>query len=239
MIFITGDMHGDKERLFAVTKDLKADDFLIVCGDFGFIFRDDAAEEKTLNDIENKISATILFCDGNHENFDKLFKYPTKEWHGGKIHRIRKNIVHLMRGYIFSLEDHTFFVFGGAASIDKYMRREHVSWWPDELPNDDEYKRAIATLKENNFKADYIITHEAPKEVALKELFFQTGDRYGALHPDGMELQGFLEWIMIDCTYNEWFCGHWHDDREFNYEKLRILWHDVVKIDGEQNEEKN
>ena len=40
----------------------------------------------------------VLFCEGNHENFNELFKYPVVEIYGGKAHKIRENIYHLMRG---------------------------------------------------------------------------------------------------------------------------------------------
>jgi predicted phosphodiesterase len=39
MVFVTGDTHGDPERLSkSVLKDLNEGDTLIVCGDFGYIF---------------------------------------------------------------------------------------------------------------------------------------------------------------------------------------------------------
>ena len=40
------------------------------------------------------------------------------EWHGGKVHRVRPHVLHLMRGQIFELEDSRFFTMGGAKSHD-------------------------------------------------------------------------------------------------------------------------
>ena len=57
--------------------------------------------------------------DGNHENFDILYKYPVEKWNDGKIHRITPNIVHLMRGEIYSIEGKTIFTFGGGTTVDK------------------------------------------------------------------------------------------------------------------------
>lgn len=43
---------------------------------------------------------TILFADGNHEQFDALNSYSVDEWNGGKVHIIEPGIIHLMRGQV-------------------------------------------------------------------------------------------------------------------------------------------
>ena len=107
MIYVTGDTHGDRFRFIrnmlnddSWTKD----DYLIICGDFGYLFFNNSAEEKFLDFLETK-PYTICFCDGNHENFPAIFKYPQEKWNGGNIHRIRKNIIHLMRGQVFTIKN--------------------------------------------------------------------------------------------------------------------------------------
>ena len=221
MIYLTGDTHGEKARFYDKMLlpggCLTEDDYLIVCGDFGYIFRDDITEMLFLNDLE-QVPYTILFVDGNHENFSEIYSYPVVEWHGGKTHQIRKNIFHLMRGEIFEIDGKTFFTMGGAYSIDKYMRTEGLSWWPQEQPNDAEYKNAAKNLKEHDFKVDYIITHTRPREMIL---------RLGK-HPDthDMELTGFLEWVMYETDFKHWYCGHWHADLELT-DKFTVLWFDI------------
>ncbi len=55
MIYITGDTHGDRARFALLGKygepDWTADDYLIVCGDFGFIFRNDGRENAFLDEL--------------------------------------------------------------------------------------------------------------------------------------------------------------------------------------------
>ena len=34
---------------------------------------------------------TTAFIDGNHENFELLGEYPTKEWMGGTVQELRKS----------------------------------------------------------------------------------------------------------------------------------------------------
>ena len=55
--------------------------------------------------IELIINFKKFLTDGNHENFDRLYAYPVEMWHGGKVHKIRPSVIHLMRGQIFELEE--------------------------------------------------------------------------------------------------------------------------------------
>ena len=82
MIYITGDTHGEQARLlYPAAGELKPEDALIVCGDFGFLFRDDAEENDFLDRLE-QMPGTYCFVDGNHEDFNAIFRYPETEWNG-------------------------------------------------------------------------------------------------------------------------------------------------------------
>lgn len=221
MIYITGDTHGEQARLlYPAAGEMKPEDALIVCGDFGFLFRDDAEENGFLDRLE-QMPGTYCFVDGNHENFNAISRYPETEWNGGRVHAVRKNVLHLMRGQYFTIGGHTFFTFGGAYSIDRYMRQENVSYWPQEIPSDAEYRQAAANAGAHGMKADFILTHTAPREMVLR-----LGYR-----PDAheLELNGFLEYLMYEMDFKKWYCGHWHVDREMT-DKFRFLWFDTVCI---------
>ena len=72
MIYVTGDMHADRDRLSDPRlKKLNRGDTLIVCGDFGFIWDDSKAERKLLSQI-GKRKYNVCFIDGTHENFEYL-----------------------------------------------------------------------------------------------------------------------------------------------------------------------
>lgn len=197
-----------------------SNDYLIVCGDFGFVFADDEDEKFWLDTLAEK-PYNILWVDGNHENFKALYQYPVETWNGGKVHRIRKNILHLMRGQVFTIEGKKFFTFGGAYSIDRNMRVKDKSYWIEEIPTDNEYCEAIANLKANNKQVDCIITHTAPREIVRRLGYYPD--------PHDMELTGFLEWIMYEVDYDLWAFGHWHEDRIVD-EKHRALFYDVIEI---------
>ena len=55
MIYITGDTHGDIERFNdKALKKLTANDMIIVCGDFGFIWQGGDKERKMLKILAKK-----------------------------------------------------------------------------------------------------------------------------------------------------------------------------------------
>jgi hypothetical protein len=118
---------------------------------------------------ENK-RYTVLFVDGNHENFDALAQYPITEWNGGKVQIIRENVIHLMRGQVYNIDGKSFFTFGGGVSIDKASRIPYISWWEQEEPSFSEINEALDNLERCNYKVDYVITHAAPQTIMRNEL---------------------------------------------------------------------
>ena len=107
MIYITGDCHREYRRFntqnFPEQKEMTKEDYVIVCGDFGGVwsFEKEDKEEKHLLDWLEEKPFTTLYVDGNHENFDRLYGYPIENWQGGKVHKIRPSLLHLMRGQVF------------------------------------------------------------------------------------------------------------------------------------------
>ena len=106
MIYITGDTHGNQVMWdTCITPLLKKGDMIIVPGDFGIgFFNGKYWSEELFFDYIAGQEYMVLFCDGNHENFDKLNDYEISDWNGGKVHRICRNLIHLMRGEVYMLE---------------------------------------------------------------------------------------------------------------------------------------
>lgn len=230
MIYITGDTHGESRRIHEIERKyhLKKGDTLIIAGDFGFIFTGNKVEERVLDQFSSR-PYSILFLDGNHENFDLLNAYPEIEKFGDFVHEIRPNIHHLLRGRVYTIENKTFFTFGGAHSIDKAWRlaKERSTgekiWWEQEQPNEDEYKLGIENLYHNSPKIDFIITHSCPSKV-MKALGYYPD-------PHDLRLVSFLDMISDTVDFSCWYFGHFHEDR-FITSRYRALLNDVVLIDG-------
>ena len=107
MIFITGDTHGRFLRFntsaYPEQKQMTKEDFVSVCGDFGAIWQQRAgAEEAYRLDWMREKRFTLLFVDGNHENFTRLNsdEFETVNFCGGKAQKIRDGIYHLLRGQV-------------------------------------------------------------------------------------------------------------------------------------------
>lgn len=229
MLFVTGDLHGLESharrlanKFFPQNKTLTKQDYVIVAGDFGFVW-DGSKEEKYWLKWLAERNFTTLFVDGNHENFDLLYSYPVTHWNGGKVHLINESIIHLMRGQVYSIQGIKVFTFGGADSIDKELRIEGKSWWRQEMPSPQEYEEGKENLKRNNWTVDYIITHTCPTSVLrlIEERF--------DVERQATEINDYLEAIMKHTHYKRWYSGHEHKDVLID-DKHRILYQDVIEL---------
>lgn len=226
MILIIGDTHGTRDNFDNVAlsyPNLTKDDYVIVTGDFGFVWgvneyhiKDD---DKWLDFLEEK-PWTTLFVDGNHENHMRLKEYPIKEWNGGKVHEIRKSVLHLMRGEVFEIEEKTFFCFGGARSTDQLYRIPYRSWWPQEIPSKEEYDNAISNLELINYHPNYIITHAMP-DIYLREL-------QGSYYEED-KVAFMLNDFLLQCIYDKWYCGHYHLDVKMR-DNFQICYKQIYEI---------
>lgn len=250
MIFITGDCHADFKRFsttnFPEQDKMTKDDYVIICGDFGGVWNKDeesSSEKWWMDWLENK-PFTTLFVDGNHENFDRLYSYPVEKWNGGKIHRIRPSVIHLMRGQIFTIEGKKIFTFGGAKSHDIsggilelddpdfYDKRKaleedwipyrinHLSWWKQELPTVEEMDEGRNNLEVNGNMVDFIVSHCC----ASSTVILLGGGLYKSDY-----LNNYFEEIHQKVRYKKWFFGHYHDNININDKEI-LIYEQIIRI---------
>ena len=230
-IFLTGDTHGsyDINKLSSKNwpegKMLTRNDYLIVLGDFGLIFDKDGespAEAYWLDWLESK-PWTTLWIDGNHENFNRIYDLPVDEWHGGNVHYVRPNIIHLMRGEIYDICGLSFLAFGGAESIDKYLRYPNEDWWEQELPSEQERANCVSNLIAHGDAVDVVLTHDGP-----------AGAYYGVLLNLGYTPDKHAYWMDANirqaCSFKRWYFGHIHTDAP-DAKPLTPLYNSVVELD--------
>ncbi|MDU1323470.1 MAG: metallophosphoesterase [Clostridium botulinum] len=229
MIYITGDTHfpNDIEKLnelnFPECKNLTKDDYVIICGDFGAIWNNSKQELYWRELLQNK-PWTTLFIDGNHENFDLLYQFPVEEWHGGKVHKINNSIYHLMRGQVFNINGLKFWTMGGATSTDKENRREHITWWKEEIPDSNEMAEGLANLEKHNNEVDYILTHTCSSSI-LQDIT----KIYGFQPKPEENLNKYLKIIEEKVKFKKWYFGHFHEDIEID-EKHTLVFEKIIKI---------
>lgn len=207
MVYVTGDMHGDLERLYDKgMRKLKNGDVLLVCGDFGYIYSGEKTEQKVIDYLATRRFVTA-FVDGTHDNMKTINRSRITYWHGGMVHRIKGNLIHLMRGQIFNIEGNSFFTFGGGESTDKDMRLDTGNWWREEEPTPLEMAEGAKRLDDAGCKVDYIITHEPPSLVK-SAILLRRGDSDRV-----NKLNGYLEEVGRSCQFKTWYFGSLHEDR--------------------------
>lgn len=221
MVIITGDSHGNPAKFKeSGIPELSSSDKVIILGGFGFDLRkSEAGAGPVLEALAGK-KYDILFIDGNEElTHAALNQYPVSSYCGGKIHKISDGIIHLMRGQVYSIDGHSYFTFGGAASADRFYQGD--KWSKYELPSVEEYAEGMINLRRHGDKVDYILTHTAPRHILA-----QLGHIPEA---EELELDDYLEWIWKTIEFEKWFFGHFHLDKKIN-PKISAIWKNAVKI---------
>lgn len=249
-IFVTGDCHSDFTKFsmssFPEQRKLEKNDYMIICGDFGGIWdvgKESNSEKHWLDWMDSK-SYTTLFVDGNHENFDRLKDYPVREWNGGRVHEIRPSVFHLMRGQVFCICGKKIFTFGGAGSHDisggildpedpdfrrkrkrldrsgALYRINHISWWEEELADEQEMEEGKENLRRAGCKVDYIITHCCSTGTQA-----QMGGE--GLYDADRETD-YLEFIKNNVEFDKWYFGHYHMDSMVNDREV-LLYDQIIE----------
>ena len=205
-------------------------------------------ESYWLNWLDEKPFTTV-FVDGNHENFDRLTnEFEIVDFRGGKAHKLNDSVYHLLRGEVFDFEGKRFFAFGGARSHDiddgilswedfdtmeefketvriwkkqrKVFRINHVSWWKEELPSDEDIQNAEKNLAKVDYKVDYVITHCAPQSI-VAFLYMSHSE------PDKLTL--YFEDLSHRLSFRNWFFGHYHEDKKM-LDKYILLYDQIIRI---------
>ena len=255
MIYITGDTHGEygrfsNRRMRAQGMELTEEDYVIVCGDFGLCWQNNATFHYECEFFAGK-PFTVLWVQGNHENYDFISEFEIEEWNGGKVrHIVRDKVILLERGQVFTIQGKTFFTFGGAASHDiqggvldrkdpnydnlvKKAKKErlpyrilHESWWPEELPSEEEMQEGIRNLEKVNYKVDYVISHCCSTRVQ------DTLDPapYKLFAAD--VLTEYFEQLEEKLEFTDWYFGHYHMDQRID-NKHMLLYKSIVKLEQE------
>ena len=133
-VYVMGDMHGDFDPIFTVLSyiEFKKDDILCLLGDSGLNY-DVHPKEKAYIDTNKSLYIkhslndglyrclgflpTLLIVHGNHEaRANTVAGYEKKIWNEGIVYVQMEysNLLFAKDGEIYTIDDHTFLVCGGA-----------------------------------------------------------------------------------------------------------------------------
>jgi hypothetical protein len=130
---------------------------IVQLGDFGYWEHEDGGGDylDVISHQARSKNVEVYWIDGNHENHALLRQQYTIDG----FTEIRPSLYYVPRGTTWDWDGVTFMGFGGAYSIDKNSRTEGVSWWPEEVANQQEIDYAIAAGK-----VDILFSHDCPNE---------------------------------------------------------------------------
>lgn len=152
-VAFAGDWHGNASYAGSVIEALPAEvEAILHTGDFGYNFTSHFLN--TLTDKAAKHDKIIMFCAGNHDNYDYLETIPVDD---DGVQRLTERIWHLPRAFRWEWFGLKFLALGGAHSIDRLSRKQGISWWPQEWINHRDMYAAI-----EGGDVDIMLTHDAP-----------------------------------------------------------------------------
>jgi hypothetical protein len=167
-----GDTHGDMHHVLTVARTMSARgvELMVVLGDFGFLWpgHNWGIDIDKLSRRLKTTRQTLAFVDGNHEDFDLLYKFPVAD---DGLRWIRPNIVHIPRGYRTVLASGaTLAALGGANSVDVGHRVPGRSVWAEESITEAD----LTTL--GHEVADVLIGHDAPLDLPSLDAWLAATD---------------------------------------------------------------
>lgn len=251
-IYITGDTHGDfkrftKKNLKKLPFKLTEKDYIIVCGDLGLLWEYNKTLDYNLNWLSS-LPFKLLWVQGNHENYNMIEDFPLEEWRGGKArHIVKDKIILLERGQVFTIENKTFFTFGGAEShdikdgiLDKadpdfkqkkkiakknggYFRILNETWWKQELPTQAELEIGLSSLSKVSCKVDYIITHCVSTQA-------QNIINISQERKENNILTQYFNKLEKEVKFKEWYFGHYHQDNT-KHTKYKAVYKNIIKLE--------
>ena len=206
LVYAVGDVHGNFEEfnsflhgLVGYLPDKKIG--IVQCGDF--CLWEEVAPLSTLDIPEN---VEVFVCPGNHENWDWLdtFEY--------NITEVAPKVWYMPFGSVLNVNEKTNILFCGKAdSIDKHLRKEGVSWWPQEN---------ISSLDMDQLspskKIDVVISHTAPN-------YFDLGNHYKNTPEYKDPSRDELDKVWDMYKPKAWYFGHFHVYKYNNFKGTQ--WH--------------
>lgn len=148
MWLLVGDSHGNINYMLTALAmaNYYNVDGVIQLGDFGFWPGSTYASD--LKDIVETNGMTLWVINGNHDDPAQYRLYSNTNPSMGTF-------AHIPNGTKLQIGKSSVGFMGGGVSIDYYRRVRYYSWWPEELPSEEEIQTAIA-----NGEVDVWLTHD-------------------------------------------------------------------------------
>lgn len=229
MIYITGDTHGDLDRIndFRLKINLQKDDVMIILGDVGLNFFMNKAEISLKKKIDENWKFILFNIHGNHEKRpETISSYKEKMFCGGTVYYedAYPRILFAKDGEIYDFNGLKTLVCGGAYSLDKRSRVEGFTWWDDEQPSEEIKARINKKLDSLHWQVDVMLTHTGPRKYEPVESFMSWIDQSKV----DKSTENFLQEIENKLDYKKWYFGHFHVNKHDG--KITILYEEIEQF---------
>ena len=228
MIYITGDTHGNFDRLDSF--EYKKNDMLIILGDSGINYFLDGSDNE-LKSYLNSLGIKLFCIRGNHEERPENIKtYHLANMFGGKVYveNKYKNLIFARDGEEYNINGNSILVIGGAYSIDKVFRIMHgYNWFSSEQLSPLEMDNILAKVIGKHY--DIILSHTCPYKYEPTEVFLSGIDQQYV----DKSMEHFLDIIEEKVDYDKWYCGHYHTEKEID--KIEFMYGSIKKLELKKN----
>lgn len=214
-VAVCGDWHGNTpwaQRAIGTAAELDVD-VLVQVGDFGFGW-DDGQHVTAVSEAADEAALTVLFIDGNHENFDQLLALPVRS---DGLRPVADRVFHLPRGLTWQWAGQRWLAAGGGYSVDKPRRVEGVSWWPQETLTEAEVEACIAVGKVDVLLTHDTGTHEVPGTHRTAAWF--RPDQLALSHAHRQQ----IDRIMAATRPQVAFHGHYHTSYTLHVGDTKVI----------------
>ncbi|MGH9087374.1 MAG: metallophosphoesterase family protein [Acidimicrobiales bacterium] len=156
-LLLAGDWHGNREwaaTCFAAAADRECGTILQL-GDFGLWPGREEAWLDHLEALAEHHGVGLVWIDGNHEDHASLERWRAAADERGLV-PMRPHVAWASRGARWQWSGWRFGALGGAVSVDRFLRREGVNWWPQEVVT------AADVDQLGDEPLDVLVTHAGP-----------------------------------------------------------------------------
>ena len=229
MIYITGDTHGEFQRILNFAERVHASkaDVMIILGDAGINFSG-YPRDKWKKQLLAAIPMKFFCIHGNHEKRpEKIQGYTTTVWNDGTVWYEPEypNILFTRDGEIYNLGGKQCIAIGGAYSVDKWYRLQMgYPWFEDEQPSEKIKNYVERQLEKNGWEIDIVLSHTLPFEYMPIDMFCSGIDENKIDH----STENWLSVIRNKLDYKWWYAGHYHTSRIVD--KVQIMFEDIEEF---------
>lgn len=229
MLAFIGDIHGQFHWLNKILARLPASvQHVIQVGDCGLW----PIRGEHRHEIQPEPIRRVLWIDGNHEYFPTIRPYVNRGGVGWScVEEIAPSLSYIPRGTVLELGGWRIGFLGGADSIDRAWRTEHIDWFRDERITEVDMRRLYQNA-ETAGGLDLLVTHTPPAGVVEYMLQMEGRGVEREFHYSAMAVQ--ICWDQLGRP--PVICGHMHPEQPVNVMGCLVLPVNGVHLLKEKDE---